>query len=58
MVELNEYDISFESRRAVKGQALADFKIECTHPLIVEDATCKEWMLFVDGVSNAKGSGA
>lgn len=31
--------------------------MECIYPLIVEDVLCKEWMLFVDRASNAKGSG-
>ena len=30
-IELSEYDISYEPRRAVKGQALADFIVEYTH---------------------------
>ncbi|XP_052189925.1 uncharacterized protein LOC127799739 [Diospyros lotus] len=57
-IELNEYDISFEPRKAIKGQALADFIVECTHPPATEETRNNEWMLFVDGASNAKGSGA
>ena len=57
-IELSEYDISYEPRRAFKGQALADFIVECTHSPAAEEMGEKEWMLFVDGASNAKGSGA
>ncbi|XP_071722339.1 uncharacterized protein [Rutidosis leptorrhynchoides] len=31
-VELSEFDISYHSRPAIKGQALADFIVECTMP--------------------------
>ena len=57
-IELSEYDISSEPRRAVKGQVLADLIVECAHSPAVEETGVKEWMLFVDGASNAKGSGA
>ncbi|XP_052189984.1 uncharacterized protein LOC127799805 [Diospyros lotus] len=56
-VELSEYDISFEPRKAIKGQALANFIVECTHSHAAEKACPEAWMLFVDGASNAKGSG-
>ena len=57
VIELSEYDICYEPRKAVKGQALVDFIMECTHFPIVEEVHGKEWMLFVDGASNAKRSG-
>ncbi|XP_052171652.1 uncharacterized protein LOC127787632 [Diospyros lotus] len=57
-IELSEYDISFEPRKAIKGQALADFIVECTRLLGAKEVCMNEWMLFVDGSSNTKGSGA
>ncbi|XP_052206772.1 uncharacterized protein LOC127811099 [Diospyros lotus] len=58
VVELSKYDISLEPRKAIKGQALADFIVECTHSPAIEKACSEAWMLFVDGASNAKGSKA
>ena len=58
VIELSEYDINYEPRKAIKGQALADFIVEYTHLLAIEEVRVKEWMLFVDVASNAKGSGA
>ncbi|XP_052209233.1 uncharacterized protein LOC127812750 [Diospyros lotus] len=54
-IELSEYDISFEQRKAIKVQELVDFIVECTH-VAQEDTFTNEW-LFVDGASNARGSG-
>ncbi len=54
-IELREYDITYEPRRAIKAQVLADFIVET---LEIEDAeatsedlisTEPEWKLFVDG---------
>ena len=53
-IELSEYDISFEPRRAIKRQALANFIVECTYSPPIEEVQGKDWMLFVDGASNAK----
>ncbi|CAA0814729.1 Unknown protein, partial [Striga hermonthica] len=50
-VELSEYSIKYEPRRAIKAQALADFIQEGTK----EDE--KKWVIHVDGSSAAKGSG-
>ena len=36
---------------------LVDFIVECTHLMATEETGVKEWMLFVNGASNAKGSG-
>jgi len=58
VIKLSEYDISFKPRKAIKGQALANFIVECAHPPIMEEAWDKGWMLFVDRASNAKESGA
>lgn len=50
-VDLGEYDIDYESRSAIKAQALADFIQESTKPVEV-----KEWIIHVDGTSMINGS--
>src|ERR1044072_8335027 len=55
-VELSEYGLEFEPRGPIKAQVLADFVTELT-PVPIEHSP-KMWTLFVDGSSNAKGSGA
>ena len=55
-VELSEFGIIFEKKGVVKAQVLADFVNEMSsssEPLLEA-----EWVLFVDGLSNLKGSGA
>jgi ribonuclease HI len=54
-VELSEFDISFESRKALKAQAFADFLAEMTP---ATNEPCTQWVIFTDGSSNSKGSGA
>jgi ribonuclease HI len=54
-LELSEFDIRYESRKALKAQVLADFIAEMT--LSVTSGKNK-WTIFVDGSSNSKGSGA
>ncbi|GAU43618.1 hypothetical protein TSUD_185110 [Trifolium subterraneum] len=54
-VELAEFDISFESRKALKAQVLADFVAEMTTSTTSEK---NKWTIFVDGSSNSQGSGA
>ncbi|XP_022150862.1 uncharacterized protein LOC111018909 [Momordica charantia] len=56
-LELSEYDIQFEPRTAIKGQAVADFMVELTPPpqLVKSDLP---WTIFVDGSSNERGCGA
>ncbi|CAA0809002.1 Unknown protein, partial [Striga hermonthica] len=49
-VELSEYSIKYEPRRAIKAQALADFIQEGTK------GEEKKWVMHVDGSSAAKGS--
>ena len=59
-VELNEFDIKYLSRHAIKAQALADFITEFTpshsDSEVVED---KKWIIHVDGSStqHARGIG-
>jgi ribonuclease HI len=54
-LKLSEFDIHYESRKALKAQVFADFLAEMTFP--TEDSP-EDWTVFVDGSSNSKGSGA
>ncbi|GAU23378.1 hypothetical protein TSUD_334260 [Trifolium subterraneum] len=54
-LELAEFDISFESRKALKAQVLADFVAEMTTSTTSEK---NKWTIFVDGSLNSQGSGA
>ncbi|XP_061356157.1 uncharacterized protein LOC133300599 [Gastrolobium bilobum] len=58
VVELSEFDITFESRKAIKSQALADFVRELTSIQIGSSDRPATWKVYVDGSSNSKGSGA
>ncbi|XP_061347978.1 uncharacterized protein LOC133293426 [Gastrolobium bilobum] len=55
-IELSEYDIIYEPRQAIKAQVLEDFLVEMTHLHEAEDSV--DWVIYVDGSSNIKGSGA
>ncbi|PON72858.1 Ribonuclease H, partial [Parasponia andersonii] len=65
-VELSQFDINFQPRTAIKGQALADFIAEFTYDVnlptgVLEKPasdTSKLWKLYVDGSSNENGAGA
>ncbi|XP_061358153.1 uncharacterized protein LOC133302401 [Gastrolobium bilobum] len=62
-IELSEYQISYEPRTAIKAQALTDFIAEMTQnpppsAQTAETPMSAIWKLYVDGSSNAKGSGA
>ncbi|MCI35921.1 hypothetical protein A2U01_0057142, partial [Trifolium medium] len=51
-----EFEILYESRKALKAQVLADFVAEIDdsyHP-----GKKNKWTIFVDGSSNSQGSGA
>ncbi|GAU12961.1 hypothetical protein TSUD_191520 [Trifolium subterraneum] len=54
-LEFAEFDISFESRKALKVQVLADFVAEMTTSMTSEK---NKWTIFVDGSSNSQGSEA
>ncbi|GAU10607.1 hypothetical protein TSUD_419680 [Trifolium subterraneum] len=54
-LELAEFDISFESRKALKAQVLADFVAKMTTSTTSEK---NKWTIVVDGSSNSQGSGA
>ena len=58
---LVEYDLAYESLRAIKGQIVADFIIEYRindeHNLEVGYVTCTPWKLFFDGSACDDGQG-
>ncbi|KAK6139045.1 hypothetical protein DH2020_027212 [Rehmannia glutinosa] len=56
-VELSQFDIIYEPRTAIKGQALADFVAEFTPSIQLEVMEDQEWKLFVDGSSTAGRAG-
>ncbi|MCI66950.1 maturase K, partial [Trifolium medium] len=56
-LELSEFDIRYESRKALKAQVLADFVAEMTSPASSNDEADK-WTIFVDGASGPTGAGA
>ncbi|GKV25935.1 hypothetical protein SLEP1_g35307 [Rubroshorea leprosula] len=58
-VELSEYDLKFQPRTTIKGQAIADFLVECISVIEVDKALdYPAWVLYVDGAANIEGSGA
>ena len=66
-VELGQFEIRYEPRTSIKGQALADFIVECTGTLETPDPSentankgehFPTWRLFVDGSSYEHNSGA
>ncbi|GKV34408.1 hypothetical protein SLEP1_g42783 [Rubroshorea leprosula] len=58
-VELSEYDLKFQPRTTIKGQAVADFLVECVSTTREEIAPEHPvWVLYVDGAANVEGSGA
>jgi len=59
-VELAPYAISYEPRRAIKVQALADFMAECLTPFLEkgqQEEPAAVWMLCMDGSATSEGSG-
>ncbi|XP_027184203.1 uncharacterized protein LOC113782511 [Coffea eugenioides] len=62
VIELGEYDLSYEPRTAIKAQALADFIAELTFDESNESISTtvgpQQWILHVDDSSNNEGSGA
>ena len=61
-IELSEFDIRYNPKTTIKGQVLADFGVEFTSTESAENAQTPAdlptWNLFVDGATNAQGSGA
>ncbi|GKU94227.1 hypothetical protein SLEP1_g7753 [Rubroshorea leprosula] len=58
LVELGEFEITFQHRSAMRAQALADFVVECTFDQPAQKVQPVTWILYVDGASNNKGAGA
>lgn len=58
MVELSQYDLSFEVGRAIKSQALVDFLAENASIPLDTATPSPSWNLYVDGSSTKDGSGA
>ena len=64
-IELNEFDIKYTLKAAIKGQAVSDFVAEFTEQNVEvrkmmegEQISNFQWKLHVDGSSNAHGSRA
>ncbi|GKV37469.1 hypothetical protein SLEP1_g45495 [Rubroshorea leprosula] len=58
-IELSEYDLKFQPRTTIKGQAVADFLVECASATVKDKAPENPlWVLYVDGAANVEGSGA
>ena len=56
-IELNGYGIKYQVRTAIKGQALVDIFVECTHnPELKKDT--RIWQLLTNGSSRNVGAGA
>ncbi|XP_009388188.2 uncharacterized protein LOC103975002 [Musa acuminata AAA Group] len=59
VVELDEHDVRYIPRTAIKAQSVADFIAELTQ---IEDVDLEQpseaWVLHVDGSANSKGAGA
>jgi len=53
-LELSDFDIHYESRKALKAQVFRDFLAEMTFPTLENK---EQWTVFIDGSSNSKGSG-
>ncbi|XP_021844901.2 uncharacterized protein [Spinacia oleracea] len=49
-IELNAFDISYEPRKAIKGQAFVDFIAEMTRPTFEKNVATR-WTVYVDGSS-------
>ena len=54
MLALSEFDLRYESARAVKGQVMADFVTQHHGSNVASIAT---WTLFFDGSSCGDGAG-
>ena len=60
VIELGQFEITYHPRTTIKGQALADFIVECTgvEELLDESALRYVWKLYVDGSTTDNASGA
>ncbi|XP_042964601.1 uncharacterized protein LOC122298813 [Carya illinoinensis] len=59
LIELSEFDVEYEPRKAIKGQALADFVVESSGFSQEEtmEPSGKPWVLFIDVSSCREGGG-
>ncbi|GKV15791.1 hypothetical protein SLEP1_g26542 [Rubroshorea leprosula] len=61
-IELSEYDLKFQPRTTIKGQAMADFLVECLSTIVEEGEERAPiypiWVLYVDGAANVEGLSA
>ena len=59
-IEMNEFDIDYRPRIAIKAQALADFIVEFIHPWEEEDELEQNevWTVNIDGLSTKDMGGA
>ncbi|KAJ8467305.1 hypothetical protein OPV22_029857 [Ensete ventricosum] len=55
-VELGEFDIEYEPRKAIKGQVLADFLSELTPPQVLQNPI-PGWTVHIDGSANSERGG-
>ncbi|XP_058755917.1 uncharacterized protein LOC131629132 [Vicia villosa] len=55
-LELAEFDIKYEGRKALKAQVLADFVAEMAFPETTNN-NARRWTLYVDDASSSTGSG-
>ena len=58
-IELNEFDVRYQPRNAIKAQALVDFIAEFTssHDDFDEENEAKAWIIQVDGSSTLYAGG-
>ncbi|XP_059658480.1 uncharacterized protein LOC132304778 [Cornus florida] len=56
-IELSSFDITYEPRTAIKGQAVDDFLLECDMDEPDECLEESSWKLFIDRSSNQIGVG-
>jgi len=57
-VELSQFDLIFEKRRAIKAHALEDFLAEGAITPTDTGSLAHSWNLYVDSSSTKDGSGA
>ena len=57
LVEIFEFSLEYKAWGPIKAQVLADFIVELSPPITIEEEK-QTWKLYVDRLSNSKGSGA
>ncbi|KAL0361940.1 UNVERIFIED_CONTAM: hypothetical protein Sradi_3878500 [Sesamum radiatum] len=55
--ELNEFELEYRPRTAIKAQALADFLLEYDTDEGTENTDPKEWIVYVDGTATSSQAG-